>query len=141
MGVNKKVEPKDISVTISIPLHVYPWDVVFSFNTTDDQLEKELIKKSGFEPSDFNNGLHRMNDTCGARWTYYPQHLCTVIRMRNIPETSKHYSYLSHEIFHAVAKIMEEVGLSLQVGVSDEAYAYLVSYLTNQIYERLNKYY
>lgn len=137
----KKIKPEDVSVTIAIPLYVYPVTVVFSFNTTDKQVKDVLIKNHEFRKSDFRSGIHKLSPLAGGKWAYYRKNICALIRMHTIPITSRDYGILAHEIFHVVAKIMESLALSLQMGVSDEAYAYLTSYITEHIYKELNKYY
>ena len=44
---------------------------------------------------------------------------------------------LAHEIFHIACYITEKVGISL-CHESDEAYAYLIGYITNKVNEVLN---
>src|ERR1700761_7847856 len=134
-----KVAVKDVSVTISIPLHIYPVNVIFSFNTTNEQVKKILLKE-GVPKKDIRKNIHKMGELTGGKWAFYREELLGVIRMHTIPATSRDYSILAHEIFHMAATIMEQIGMSLEVGVSDEAYAYLTSYLTEQVYTKLNKY-
>lgn len=44
---------------------------------------------------------------------------------------------LAHEIFHCVCFIMEKVGICL-CHESDEAYAYLIGFITNKVNDALN---
>lgn len=44
---------------------------------------------------------------------------------------------IAHEIFHIAYYIMERVGISL-CHESDEAYAYLIGYITNKVEDILN---
>lgn len=44
---------------------------------------------------------------------------------------------LAHEIFHIVCYIMEKVGICL-CHESDEAYAYLIGFITNKVNDALN---
>lgn len=46
-------------------------------------------------------------------------------------------STIAHEIFHIACYIMERVGISL-CHESDEAYAYLIGYITNKVNDILN---
>lgn len=44
------------------------------------------------------------------------------------------HSVIAHEVFHITTFIMERIGMELIVMKSDEAYAYLIGYLTDKIY-------
>lgn len=59
-----------------------------------------------------------------------------IIRTWRKPTDGRSHSTLAHEIFHAVDFIMRDIGMKLTEH-SHEAYAYLVGYLTEQIYKRL----
>lgn len=58
-----------------------------------------------------------------------------VIRMANYPITVTDYGILQHEIFHAIDQILKYIGMTLSDD-SDEAYAYLIEYVTREIYKR-----
>lgn len=139
--MKKKIKPEEQSVTIAIPLHIYPVTVVASFNTTHKQVRDVLIKEQGFNKKDFKDNMYKLRPLTGGRWAFYREHLTGLIRMHTIPITSRDYGMLAHEVCHIVSKVMEVMGMSLQMGVSDEAYAYLTSYLTEEIYTKLIKYY
>lgn len=48
-----------------------------------------------------------------------------------------HYGVLSHEVFHVVEEIAKMVGLK-HSGKSSEAFAYLIGYITEEIYDKLS---
>lgn len=50
---------------------------------------------------------------------------------------SKDKATLAHEIFHIVCYIMEKVGISLRYE-SEEAYAYLIGFITDKVNDALN---
>jgi len=62
----------------------------------------------------------------------------TIIRLWNYPTYPEDFGSLAHEIFHAVSFVMYRIGQTLEIRVSDESYAYLIGYLTTQIYKKLN---
>ena len=129
---------KSVSVNFIIPLVVYPFDVMVSVGQSDDQLGTVLDRFPLTEndilmcryASDRARGRYCMFSTGGS-----------FIRIRKLPETAGEFGTLSHEVFHVVATLLEHIGMELKVLVSDEAYAYLIGYLTEQIYKKLNKYY
>lgn len=105
-----------------IPWHLYPFDVMVSFKETDKQLfkkiekiyclddeEKELLKIKG-------NG--RTVILAGGP---------TVIRLNN-----KDFPIIAHESFHAVSFLMQKIGVK-----DEEAYAYAIQYLTEEITNKL----
>ena len=57
-----------------------------------------------------------------------------ILYMPKIPQTAEDMAFLSHEIFHVANAIMENVGSEL-TDSSEEAYAYLIGYLTKKILE------
>jgi hypothetical protein len=117
-------------LNVIIPLVVYPFDVMFSFGETDEQLKKSL-DKVGCEWSD------KMEYTGMGRFCMNEKNQ-SLIRVYNIPKTCEDYGTLQHEIFHAVTYIMDRVGMKLKLHTNDEAYAYLIGYLTAEIYKKIN---
>ena len=115
-----------------IPLVIYPFDVVISINQSDKQFLKSM---DGQDMTD-SEGLFNLPETTAARCVMIPSNL-TVIRFK-IGDEIRH-DHIAHEIFHAVTFIMERVGMEFIVMKSDEAYAYLIGYITKKVYEILNK--
>lgn len=56
----------------------------------------------------------------------------TLIYMPEEPCDAKSFATLSHEIFHAAYLILQKIGVTC-TDDSDEAYAYLIGYLTERI--------
>ncbi len=114
-----------------IPLVIYPFDVCLSINQTDEELIKKMENQDlcGSEP------LFNLPDTCLGRCVMLPSNL-TVIRLK----IEKHipHGVIAHEIFHATTFIMDRIGTKLKLMVSDEPYAYLLNYLTDEIYNFLS---
>lgn len=117
-----------------IPLVVYPFDLMVSFGETDEQLFARL-RKTNVKEDEFNNAAFD-GDECKGRYCLFK---CgaSLIRLRHTPKTSADFGYLHHELFHAVSGIMWRIGVQLEIKVSDEAYAYLIGYLTEQIYTHI----
>ncbi len=116
-------------INFIIPLIIYPFDVMVSISQSDEQLTKDLHKYDIDWDDDMKcNGQGRCVMTPTNQ---------TIIRLWNYPEDNEDYGCLQHEIFHAVTFIMHRIGMELIVTKSDEAYAYLIGYLTREIYDRL----
>lgn len=126
---------KHKSLNFIIPLVVYPFDVMVSMGQTDEQLEK-ILDKYLIEAPDTTWKWH--NETAQGRFCILSSNQ-GLIKLRNIPETPVQYGYLQHEIFHYVTHILDRIGMKLILMKSDEAYAYMIGYLTEEIYKRFGK--
>ena len=117
-----------------IPLVVYPFDIMVSLGETDEQLFHKF-KKTNVEENEYDNAKYGSNN-CRGRYCLF-RCGASLIRLRKPPVTPEDYGYLQHEIFHAASTILWKVGVNLEPRVSDEAYAYLIQYLTEQIYSKI----
>ena len=113
-----------------LPLIVYPFDILFCLGPTDQQFEK-ILSDFGLDPSTIDT---RMGSKRGHCSMFYGNR--TVIRTAVVPKTPTDLATLQHEIFHAVTFIMDAVGMKLSDD-SDEAYAYLIGYITEMVYTKL----
>ena len=100
---------------------------MFSFGQSDIELKKSLSKyniewKDNMKLSSVGKYIMLDNNQ-------------SIIRLDRIPETCADYGTLSHEIFHSVDTIFRFIGMNLTED-SDESYAYMIGYLTTQIYTR-----
>lgn len=122
---------KSKKLNFIIPLVIYPFDIMVSFGQTDEEL-KVSLKKYGTEWED--------KMICVGKGRFYMNEMNqSLIRMNTIPETCEDYGTLQHEIFHCVTWLMDRVGLKFKLLSSDEAYSYLIGYLTTKIYIKINK--
>lgn len=121
----------DKSLNKIIPLVIYPFDVMVSFGESDEQLAK-VLNKHGFDLTDVDIA-HKEGREGRCTMLHSGQ---TVLRLYKYPKTPVQYGYLQHEIFHAVEFVMERIGMKL-CRKSDEAYAYLIQYLTTEIHKCL----
>ena len=119
-----------------IPLHIYPFDVMVSIDETDSKLKKKL-KSYGISGLGRDSSWKYPNSTATGRTIMFPSNQ-TLIRLRSVPKTPFEFGVLAHEIFHAVTFIMHKIGMKLKIMQSDEAYAYLIGYLTKEIMIILN---
>lgn len=117
-----------------IPLVIYPFDVMVSIGQSDKELYP-ILKKFGVDTEDDNLLTH--SNTQRGRTILFKGNQ-TLIRMYESKTTPVWFGNLAHEIFHAVEFILERAGMKLTLD-SDEAYAYLIGYLTRKIHEQLSK--
>jgi len=118
-----------------VDLHVYPFDIMVSIDESDEVLFKQLkdvnipieeISKSQYEP----NGVGRYCLFEGGQ---------SLIRMKKTPLTPFEFGILQHEIFHCATALLWKMNVKFKMKVSDEAYAYLIQYITEAIYNHVLK--
>jgi hypothetical protein len=97
-----------------------------------DAVLKQRLYKFGL---DWDESLSLPETTLG-RATLFPCNR-TLIRLKNYPTTATDHGIIAHEIFHAVDFLLERIGIKLS-GDSGEAYAYLIGYVTQEVYKLLN---
>lgn len=125
---------KQKKLNFIIPLIIYPFDVMVSFGESNEEMDKHL-NKYGLTADDVSLATITSKTVQGRSVMFASNQ--TLIRMPKIPQTNEDYGNLQHEIFHAVSYIMHRIGMTLKIKKSDEAYAYLISYLTEEIYKKL----
>lgn len=124
---------KNVLQNFIIKLDVYPFDIMVSIGEPDDILFKKL-KKCGVGESDLDMASY--DDIGRAKYCLFGSGQ-SLIRLKKKPRTPEDYGTLQHEIFHCATSILWRIGMKLKMKTSDEAYAYLIGYLTKTIYEKL----
>lgn len=125
---------KKLKLNCIIPLVIYPFDVMISFAQSDEELGKILQAKG----IDGQEELWQMEETGIGRCCQFPTG-SILIRLKFFPDSSFEYGCLQHEVFHATCYVMNKVAIPLEMGISDEAYAYLTGYLTEKIFYQIGK--
>ncbi len=133
--MTKKKEP---SLNFIVPMGTYPFDLMVSIGQNDMQLAK-VLDNYPLTVQDIE-GVRYTSERCQGRYCLFSTG-ASIIRIRQIPRTAYQFGNVAHEIFHVASAILDHMGMKLEILVSDEAYAYLIGHLTEQIYERLNRYY
>jgi hypothetical protein len=122
-----------------IPLHIYPFDIMFSVGQTDKDFTKSLklaLPKSLYKEMKDNTIFH-LEPGCRGRTAIHLSGGQTIIRLPSKPSTPQEFGTVSHEIFHGVDFIFNKIGIPLSE-YSDEAYAYLIGYVTEKFYEEVS---
>jgi len=122
-----------------IPIGIYPFDLMLSFNQSDKQVKKALKKFNITPENSTENTVFNMDSSktkCGRMVMFIGKQ--TIIRLNFMPKLSNSFemALLQHEIFHAVGFFMAEINTPLN-NDTHEVYAYLVQYLTEKIYNEL----
>jgi len=134
--MSKKKTPP--SLNFIIPLEVYPFDVMVSIGQSDEQLGA-VLDKLDLSVADIELCRYASTTAIGRAVMFSTNG--SFIRLRHLPSSARDFATLAHEIFHIVTFVMDRIGMKLKLLVSDEAYAYLISYLTEKIYDKINKHY
>lgn len=101
-----------------------------SVGETDAELMKNLKKYSVDWDDDFayeNSGVGRF---------VINEKNQSLLRLKRKPTTPDDKGFLAHEIFHAVEFLFEKIRLPHTTN-SGEAYAYLIGYITTEIYKNI----
>lgn len=107
-----------------IPIDVYGHDIVVSIGQTDNDLYehiKENISEKRFDKI--------MGNQKSIATTFKLKTGCILIRFKNNIDNP---GIVAHEAFHAIVYLFEKIGIEYSYE-SEEAYAYALEYLTNQI--------
>jgi len=129
---------KKKSYNFIVSLVLYPFDVMFSFAETDEQLLKTMKKVTSDGDWDEITESIKFSHPKQHAFTVIFTNGYTLIRMRKLPDNPDLVGILSHECFHAISGIMDRIGMPLQFGVSEEGYAYGIGYLVSKALEPLN---
>lgn len=116
-----------------IPIEIYNTDLLVCFG--DVQGVKEALQKHiGDEKTEETmRNFGKVGKTTLAR-TCMAANGGVVIWMPLLPDNTKDYATLAHETLHATAFIMRKAGVPFSTD-TEEAYAYLIGYITLQIEE------
>lgn len=126
-----KQKPKSKHFIVSY--EVYPFDLMVSFNEPKDIFIKRLKNRM---PEDMH---HEVDEEFLCKYTARTVMFSggmTAIHFTFWPERASQYALIAHEIFHAVCFLMGNLNMKLS-HENDEAYAYLLQYITEQIYKKL----
>lgn len=119
-----------------IPCVIYPFNLMVSINESDDQFANSILKKYDAKILDDIQKQERINQN-GLTYIYSSADLMvSIIKINNFQNDAIGKGTLAHEIFHATEFILRVCGFTLNNN-SHEAYAYLLGYLTEQVYGKI----
>ena len=107
-----------------IPLDVYGHDIVISIGQSDDDLYEEI--KENISKKKFDK---RFANQTSIATTFKLETGCIIIRFTDNIDNP---GIVAHEAFHAIVFLFKKIGIEYCYE-SEEAYAYALEYLTNQI--------
>ncbi len=134
MAIHKKNKTGPLNFIID--LQIYPFDVVVSIAQSDEQLLASF-KKIGYQVTADDDGQWKYtSERCQGRAASLSNG-AYILRLRKYPHDLDGMRTLSHEIFHIASYVMYKIGVKLMIMKSDEAYAYLVGFITKKVYEKI----
>lgn len=107
-----------------IPLDVFAHDIVVSIGQSDEDLYEEI--KENISKKKFDK---RMTNQKSIATTFKLKTGAILIRFKDDIDSP---GIVAHEAFHAIVYLFEKIGIEYAYE-SEEAYAYTLEYLTNQI--------
>ena len=136
--------PKIKSKAFAIDLAIYPYTVFVCFKNLIELEELLKTHKYGCDASTAVTVIEKVStyvkenncagycDDCtlpnGNLIIYFP--------VTNIKDMNYYFNMIPHEAFHAAEMVLSNVGVPLTKS-SDEAYAYLISYISEQIFQQI----
>ena len=116
-----------------IPIDLYNRDILFIFG--DEPFFRKIVRKYHTqEQTDKIIEAANIDEHSAGKTIYDKAQNAMIVWMRQLPQTAAELGTLSHEIFHAAQALMISIGANLSED-SEEAYAYLISYITKKVLE------
>lgn len=115
---------------ITVKCDIYKRDVVFYFNTKKEEILKDITTLTEITEEETKLILKPISE---GRTILLDSGVIVII-IREIPRLSRWKGVLAHEIFHAACFMLHRAGLSFADN-SDEAYAYLIDFITRRFYD------
>ena len=119
-------------MVFDIKCDIYPSDVLVFVDERKKNIKK-LLKGINYSNKEISHTLKKIKQSNG-RCRMMSDGLVVIILKSNINDF---YSKICHESFHASTFILDRIGVKFKLGVSDEAYAYLVGYISKEIFNKL----
>lgn len=121
-----------IKMIFIVDCKIYPFEIMVYFGEEKEPLIKKLKK---FLPDKLFEDIKTMDIKNGRSIIFDSGQ--TLLWLKEKPTSIDGLALLNHEIFHCTCFILERVGIKYS-HKSDEAFAYLIQYLTEEIYCKLN---
>lgn len=135
-GPNKSVKAQYSNKVFIVSTGIYPFDILFLVGHTNEEAKVEL--ESRMDPDKYSelSSIINLKPSVIGHATIFSSGQVAV-RFISHPISARARGTVAHEIFHAATFILERVGIQFDMDKSDEAFAYLIGYITEQFYEKL----
>ena len=109
-------------------------DIIMHFGS-EQSLKKQLYKYMCKKDAD--ELLNKIDFNCEAMTVFNQEKKIFFVWMPRVPENSQDFGFLVHELFHAVVKMLDTIGVT-PTESSEEVYAYTLGYLMQRVIETFN---
>ena len=113
---------------------IYPSDIVVFVDSSNKEIKKTM-RKHGYDDTGISQVLSKLKNCVNARCEMMMEDGLVFIFLKS--NVKDFYSKVCHESFHATTFILDRVGVRLRMGSSDEAYAYLLGFITAEIFKKI----
>lgn len=121
---------KDLFV---VDFGTYPFELLVCFGEDRGPMYRYLLKND--VPEEYVDDLK--NHSFGVEFSaLHDDKGTSILWLTERPNTPYYQGLLSHEVYHAVCNLFDYIGLDYNKG-SEEAFAYMIGYLTEEIYKRI----
>ena len=119
-----------------LSLYFIPFDIVVSFEQTDKELLEflNILGHSNAECSELFNMSELTRGRCILLNSNY-----IVMRFVYQSKMCDMIDVISHESSHATIFIFDKLNQRLEVGINDEFFSYIQSYIVKEIYKKIEK--
>lgn len=112
---------------------IYPSDIVVFVDSSKKEIKKTM-RKHRYDDKEISQVLSKLKKSVNARCEMMEDGLVFIFLKSNVKDF---YSKVCHESFHTTTFILDRVGVKLRMGSSDEAYAYLLGFITAEIFKNI----
>jgi hypothetical protein len=119
-------------MVFKINCDIYPSDVLVFVDEKNKGIKKRL-RKIDYSNKEISRTLKKIKQSNG-RCRMMSDGLVVMILKSDVNDF---YSKICHESLHATTFILDRIGVKFKLGVSDEAYAYLIGYISKEIFNKL----
>jgi len=123
------IKPQQFVINIG----VYRREILVCINYSDEEVESAVIEWG----VDEQKAKEVATTRDFAALAYILDNRDCVIRLDATEINPKFHDHVAHEISHCAFAILDYVGIKLG-NKSEEAYAYLIGYITREFYEKLS---
>lgn len=109
---------------------VWPYDIIVTLGTTQRQFLDYVGKN--FVNALSKDDIESLEFIKKGR-TVRLENNAIVLWLKEYPSSPEWFGHLAHEIFHAADMILEQAGVT-HTNDSDEVWAYLIDWITKEIY-------
>jgi hypothetical protein len=119
--------------SFQIDMRIYPGHVLVCVNESPEEIRR-ILKKAKVDLKTINDVIEYPREVPASAVMFDSGNMGMFFR--DVSQGIDFADYVAHEIFHIVSMKFRHIGMELNSG-SEEAYAYMIGYMTKKFYENL----